>query len=86
MNKTTKFYTELIERAQEIDPSTDFLNTSKKITIQKFYNKNLMAMPIKKVKPLTFNKMDKFVAKIESDVDIIGNAAVESIKAFEGGQ
>jgi hypothetical protein len=30
--------------------------------------------------------MDKFAAKIETDVDIIGNAAVESIKAIESNQ
>jgi hypothetical protein len=30
--------------------------------------------------------MDKFAAKIETDVDIIGNAAVESFKAIEGNQ
>jgi hypothetical protein len=64
----------------------DFLSTSKKIAMQKFYSKDPTAMPIKKVKPLKFNKMDKFAAKIESDVDIIGNAAVDIIKAIEGVQ
>jgi hypothetical protein len=45
-----------------------------------------MEMPIKEVKPLRFNKMDKFAAKIESDVDIIGNATIDTIKALESGQ
>jgi hypothetical protein len=87
MVKATKSYTELIvERVQEVDPSMDFLSTSKKVVMQKFYSKDPTAMPIKEIKPLRFNKLDKFAAKIESDVDIIGNAAVESIKALEGGQ
>jgi hypothetical protein len=87
MNKANKSYTELIiERSQETDPSMDFLSTSKKIAIQKFYNKDPTAMPIKENKPLRFNKVDKFAAKVEIDVDIIGNAAVESIKAIEGNQ
>jgi hypothetical protein len=30
--------------------------------------------------------MDKFTAKIESDVDIIGNTAIDIIKAFVSGQ
>jgi hypothetical protein len=38
------------------------------------------------VKPLRYNKLDKFAAKIESDVDIIGNAAVDSIKVLESCQ
>jgi hypothetical protein len=84
MNKATKSYTELIvERAQEMDSSMDFLSTSKKITMQKFYSKDPTAMPIKEVKPLRYNKMNKFAAKIEPEVDIIGNAAVESIKTLE---
>jgi hypothetical protein len=64
----------------------DFLSTSKKIAMQKFYSKDPTAMPIKEVKPLRFNKMDKFATKIETDVDIIGNAAVELITAIESGQ
>jgi hypothetical protein len=43
-------------------------------------------MPVKEVKLLRYNKMDKFVAKIESAVDIIRNAAVNSIKALESVQ
>jgi hypothetical protein len=43
-------------------------------------------MPIKEVKPLRFNRIDKFAAKIETNVDIIGNAAIKSIKAIEGNQ
>jgi hypothetical protein len=39
---------------------------------------------VKEVKPLRFNNADKFAAKVETDVNIIGNAAVESIKAIEG--
>jgi hypothetical protein len=54
--------------------------------MQKFYSKDPTAMPIKEVKPLRFNKVDKFAAKIETDVNIIGNATVESIKAIEGNQ
>jgi hypothetical protein len=85
MDKANKSYTQLtVERAQEIDPSMDFLNTSKKIALQKFYNKDPVIMPVKEVKPLRFNKIDKFTEKVETDVDIIGNAAVESIKAIEG--
>jgi hypothetical protein len=57
----------------------DFLSTSKKIAMQKFYSKDPMVMPIKEVKPLRFNK-------IESDVDIIRNAAIDTIKALESGQ
>jgi hypothetical protein len=87
MSKVNKTYTELIvERAQEVDPSMDFLSTSKKIAVQKFYSKDPMVMPIKEVKPLRYNKLDKFAAKIESDVDIIGNAAIDTIKALESGQ
>jgi hypothetical protein len=87
MNKAGKSYTELIvERSQETDPSMDFLSTSQKIAMQKFYSKDPTAMPIKEVRFLRFNKVDKFVAKIEIDVDIIGNAAVQSIKALESGQ
>jgi hypothetical protein len=58
----------------------DFLSTSKKIAMQKFYSKDPTAMPIKEVKLLRFNRLDKFDAKIESDVDIIGNAAIDTIK------
>jgi hypothetical protein len=54
--------------------------------MQKFYSKDPMAMPIKEVKSLRFNKMDKFAAKIESDVDIIRYAAIDTIKALESGQ
>jgi hypothetical protein len=87
ISKAEKTYTELVvERAQEVDPSMDFLSTSKKISMMKLYSKDPSAMPIKEVKPLRFNKVDKFAAKIETDVDIIGNAAVESIKAIEGNQ
>jgi hypothetical protein len=42
-----------------------------------------MAILIKEVKPLRFNKMDKFASKIESNVDIIGNAAIDTIKTLE---
>jgi hypothetical protein len=50
MNKATKSYTQLIvERAQEVGPSMNFLSTSKKIAMQKFYSKDPMAMPIKEV-------------------------------------
>jgi hypothetical protein len=56
----------------------------KKLVMQKFYNKDPTAMPIKEVKPLRFNRMVKFAAKVETDVDIIGNAAVELIKVIEG--
>jgi hypothetical protein len=87
MSKKDKTYTELIvERAQEIDPSMDFLPTSKKIAMMKLYSKDPTAMPIKEVKPLRYNNLDKFAAKIESDVDIIGNAAIDSIKALESVQ
>jgi hypothetical protein len=51
--------------------------------MQKFYSKDPTAMPIKEVKHLRYNKMDKFAAKIESDIDIVGNSAVESIKTLE---
>jgi hypothetical protein len=52
MNKAGKSYTELIvERSQETNPSMDFLSTSQKIAIQKFYSKDPMAMPVKEVKP-----------------------------------
>jgi hypothetical protein len=84
MQKANKTYTELIvERAHEKDPSMDFLSTSQKIAMQKIYNKDPTAMPVKDVKPLRYNNADKFAAKIETDVNIIGNAAVESIKAIE---
>jgi hypothetical protein len=87
MDKANKTYTQLtVERAQEIDPSMDFLPTSKKIAMQKFYSKDPTAMPVKEVKPLRYNKLDRFAAKIESDVDIIGNAAIDSIKVLESGQ
>jgi hypothetical protein len=87
MSKKDKTYTQLtVERAQEIDPSMDFLPTSKKIAMMKLYSKDPTAMPIKEVKPLRYNKLDKFAAKIESDVDIIGNAAIDTIKALESGQ
>jgi hypothetical protein len=43
-------------------------------------------MTVKEVKPLRFNKLDKFAAKIESDVEIIGNAAIDTIKALESSQ
>jgi hypothetical protein len=76
MDKASKSYTELVvERSQETDPSMDFLTTSKKIAMQKFYSKDPTAMPIKEAKPLRFNKIDKFAAKVEMDVDIIGIAA-----------
>jgi hypothetical protein len=84
MNKANKSYTQLIvERSQEKDPSIDFLSTSQKIAMKKFYSKDPTAIPVKEVKPLRYNKMDKFAAKIETNVDIIGNAVVKSIKAFE---
>jgi hypothetical protein len=36
-----KNYTQLfVEKVQEVDPSIDFLETGKKITLQKFYSKN----------------------------------------------
>jgi hypothetical protein len=41
MDKVNKFYTQLtVERVQEVDPSMDFLSTSKKIALQKFYSKD----------------------------------------------
>jgi hypothetical protein len=87
MSKANKTYTELIvQRAQKIDPSMDFLKTSKKIAVQKFYNKDPSAMPIKEVKPLRYNKLNRFAAKIESDIDIIGNTAIDSIKTLESDQ
>jgi hypothetical protein len=54
--------------------------------MQKFYNKDPTTIPVKEVKPVRFNKIDRFAAKIETDVNTIGNAAVESIKAIEGNQ
>jgi hypothetical protein len=85
MQKASKTYTELIvERAHEKDPSMDFLSTSQRIAMQKFYNKDPTAMPVKEIKPLRYSNTDKFAAKVETDVNIIGNAAVESIKAIEG--
>jgi hypothetical protein len=65
MNKADKSYTELIvERSQETDPSMDFLSSSKKIAMQEFYSKDPTAMPVKEVKPLRFNKIDKFAPKM----------------------
>jgi hypothetical protein len=40
-----------------VDPSMDFLSTSKKIAMQKFYSKDPTTIPIKEVKPSRFNKM-----------------------------
>jgi hypothetical protein len=55
--KPTKSYTQLfVERAQEIDPSMDFLDINKKIALQKFYAKDPVVMPNKEIKPLKFNK------------------------------
>jgi hypothetical protein len=53
--------------------------------MQKFYSKDPSAMTVKEVKPLRYNKMDKFAAKIESDIDIIVNAAINTIKTLESG-
>jgi hypothetical protein len=53
-----------VERAEEVDPSIDFLSTAKKIAMQKIYSKDPTAIPVKEVKPLRYNKMDKFAAKI----------------------
>jgi hypothetical protein len=48
MKKMSKTYIELIiERAEKIDPSMDFLSTSKKIAMQKFYSKSPSAIRIK---------------------------------------
>jgi hypothetical protein len=47
----SKFYIQLfIERAQEVNPSMNFLNTSKKRAFQKFYAKNPIVMPNKEIK------------------------------------
>jgi hypothetical protein len=44
-NKATKSDTELVvEKAQEVDPSMDFLSTSKKIAMQKIYSKDPTAI------------------------------------------
>jgi hypothetical protein len=81
MKKMNKTYTQLIvERAQEIGLSMDFLSTKENSKYKNFTAK------IQQQKPLKFNKLDKFAAKIESDVDIIGNAAIDTIKALESGQ
>jgi hypothetical protein len=40
-------------------------------------------MPNKEIKPLRFNKIDKFAAKLENEIDIIGNAAVLAVKSFK---
>jgi hypothetical protein len=58
----------------------DFLDTSKKIALQKFYNKDLIVMPNKQIKPLRFNKTDKIVIKIQNEIDIIGNVAALAVK------
>jgi hypothetical protein len=42
----------------------NFLDTNKKIALQKFYAKDLVLMLNKEIKPQRFNKIDKFAAKI----------------------
>jgi hypothetical protein len=42
-----------------------------------------MVMPNKEIKPLRFNKVDKFAPKIENEIDSIGNAATQTVKAYE---
>jgi hypothetical protein len=58
-----------MERAQEVDPSMDFMDQRKKISLQKLYNENPMAMPNKEVKPLRFSKIDKFATKVENEAE-----------------
>jgi hypothetical protein len=56
--KPSKLYIQLfVERAQEVDSSMDFLDTSKKIVFQKFFSKDSIVMPNKEIKPLRFNKL-----------------------------
>jgi hypothetical protein len=63
-----KNYTRIfIKRAQEKDASMDFLDSNKKIALQKFYSKNPVVMPNKEIKPLRFNKLDKFTTKLENE-------------------
>jgi hypothetical protein len=40
-------------------------------------------MPNKEIKFLRFNKIDKFVVKIENEIDTITNATVQAVKLFE---
>jgi hypothetical protein len=72
-----------VEMAQEVDPSMDFLDINKKIALQKFYSKDPAVMPNKEIRPLRFNKLNKFTAKLENEIDTIDNAVVQTVKSFE---
>jgi hypothetical protein len=40
-------------------------------------------MPNKEIKPLRFNKLEKFATKLENEIDTIGNAVAQAVKSFE---
>jgi hypothetical protein len=83
--KLQKSFTELFIK-KTVDPSMDFMDQRKKISLQKLYNKNPVAMPNKEVKLLRFSKIDKFATKVENEADLIGNATIAAAACFEANQ
>jgi hypothetical protein len=55
----------------------DFMDLAKKVALQKLYSAN------KELNPLQFNKIDKFVSKIENEINIIGNAVILVVLSFK---
>jgi hypothetical protein len=71
------------DRARNVDPGMDFLDTSKKVALNKLYLSDPVAMPAKEVKPLKFNNMDKFASDVQLNADLIGNASILLAKAID---
>jgi hypothetical protein len=65
------------------DPGLDFMDPERRERLTQYYLIDPKVLPSKEVKPLKYNKMDKFANTLEINLDIATNAQIEAAEAIE---
>jgi hypothetical protein len=52
------------------DPGLDFMNPERRERLTQYYSTKPKVLPSKEVKPLKYNKMDKFASTLEINLNI----------------